>query len=85
MAGVLAALLQPVLNLLSGSDVLNLRTLIVAVLSGVVAAVAVWATGNADSAPAPKVAAPTAATGGVTAPTQTATPEEFPGQTVPGE
>lgn len=82
VAGVLAALLQPVLNLLSGTDVLTLRTLVVAVLSGVLSAAAVWVTDNADApvavvAPAHAPAAPTAPVvpGGT----------DFTGQSVAGE
>lgn len=57
IAGVIAALLQPILNLLLGQNVLTLRTLLVAVISGVLAAVAVWATTNED-APAATPASP---------------------------
>lgn len=86
VAGVVAALVQPVLTLLSGTDVLTIRTLVVAILSGVIAAVAVWVTDNADSAVAsttpPGAGATTPATG-----TQTADEggTDFAGQTVPGE
>jgi hypothetical protein len=51
VAGVLAALLQPLINLLTGAHVLTVRTLVVAILSGLVAAAAVWATSNTDAPP----------------------------------
>lgn len=95
MGGALAALLTPVLNLLSGAEVFTVRTLVVAIISGLLAAVAVWVTDNADAPapvrPEPKAASTAPATGGVAAPAQGATPIEippstdFPGQTVAGE
>lgn len=57
IGGAAAALLQPILYLLMGQDVLTLRTLLVAVISGVLGAVAVWATDNVD-APAATPATP---------------------------
>lgn len=57
IAGVIAALLQPILNLLLGQNVLTLRTLLIAVISGVLGAVAVWVTDNED-APAATPASP---------------------------
>lgn len=88
VAALTSALLTPVLNLAGGADVLTTRSLVVAVISGILGAVAVWATDNADPelASAPEAAVTAPATG-----PQAATPleldetDEFNGQTVPGE
>lgn len=87
VAGVLGALLQPLINVLSGADVLTVRTLVVAVLSGVIAAAAVWATDNAESGTsAPKAVPAASATGADATAAQTVAPaEDFSGQTVTGE
>lgn len=59
IAGLLSALLTPVLNLLSGSGEITLRALVIAILTGVLTAVAVWATANEDDpAATPVVAVP---------------------------
>lgn len=92
IAGALSALLTPLLNLLSGSDVLTVRTLVVAIISGLIAAAAVWVTDNADQSSASSEGAATPpATGAVRAATQPAPVVEvdqttdFPGQSVAGE
>lgn len=46
VGGATSALLTPILEALLGTDVLTLRALLVALASGVVGAVAVWATSN---------------------------------------
>lgn len=48
VAGVLMALLQPIVSLLSGTSVITLRAVLMALGSGVLAVIAVYATTNAD-------------------------------------
>jgi len=57
VAGAVSALLQPILNLLIGSEVLSWRVVLVAVISGILGFVAVWYSEN-DKAPAELPAAP---------------------------
>lgn len=57
VAGILSALLTPVLELLSGNAVITLRALVIAIITGVLTAVAVWATENQPPAATPAVVA----------------------------
>lgn len=89
VAGVLTALLTPTMELLTGTNVLTIRSLVIAVLSGILGAVAVWATDNAEPPP-PAPAATGTATGTQTAASPVVEPapddltDNFPGQTIPG-
>lgn len=90
VAGLVTAFLQPVLTLLMGGDVLTLRTLVVAVLSGLLGAAAVWATDNAEPVTPPVAASTAPATGAQTPvrvaldPTPNDPTDDVTGQTVPG-
>lgn len=92
VAGVLTAFLQPVLTELSGTNVLTTRSLVIAGLSGILGAVAVWVTDNAES-PSPTAVPAAPATGPQAAtpiivpldPTPTDLTDNFPGQTIAGE
>jgi hypothetical protein len=46
IGGFLSALLTPLLTLLTGEDIVSLRTLVVAVLSGILGAAGTYATNN---------------------------------------
>jgi hypothetical protein len=51
VAGIVAALLSPLYAAITSADVLDSRTLVGAILGGVLAAVSVFATRNADTDP----------------------------------
>lgn len=68
VAAAVSALLTPVLNMLLGTEVISLRMLLVAVISGLLGFIAVWAAENAPGAAAPQVEPQ------VTLPTATARP-----------
>jgi hypothetical protein len=83
VAGAVSALLQPILNLLIGSEVISWRVVLVAVISGILGFVAVWVAEN-DKAPAPApVIVPKVTMPQVTQvdPLQEAATEDFGGQT----
>jgi hypothetical protein len=81
VAGAVSALLQPILNLLIGSEVLSWRVVLVAVISGILGFVAVWVAEN-DKAPAELPAAPVVVPPVAKVdPLQEAATEDFGGQT----
>jgi hypothetical protein len=83
VAGAVTALLQPILNLLIGSEVISWRVVLVAVISGILGFVAVWFSENDKEAPAPEVVEPPVVEPTVVKvdPLQEAATEDFGGQT----
>lgn len=96
IAGIVATALTPIVQLLDTTTALSLRTIVYALLSGALAAVAVYATTDARNSadlPGEKAAVQTADTAAITAVARTGVDtsalqvisDEFTGQTVTGE